>query len=190
MLNNKKTERGKLCGITICTAMLISALALTGCSANSASQVTDQIRNTQFGQAMSSASVTTPDDRKNYSQVQDANGNVYVTVIKFDKKNDNDIDPKKARDEVNATNVNWYQMITDDAKGAPKKEYGYLYFPSTTTISEMNKAIDGLATDYNCAVMTVPEYESYLNEDHDSDLTYTEATVYGPAAKKETEASN
>lgn len=179
----KKIASSALAGM-LC---LGGTIMLTGC---------DAVQSTiaqSTGQTSGTSKNTKSADRNDcYGIVEDVQGNKYATVIYMQPFDSTSFDPEVAKQMLSQSGINWYQMITSDAMGTNRQEYGMLYFPASVTLSDMQSALNVISGIYDAHIMTEGEYAKYL-EDSPSDQIWDvqiygkETTHYGPAAQQDTQ---
>lgn len=164
-----------------------SAVAMTGCDS-----MRDVIGSSGgIGQSATTSKNTKVADRSDcWGVVEDVDGNQYATVIYMQPIDSTKFDPEVAKQVLSQSNINWYQMITSDAMGTNKQEYGMVYFPASCTLSDMTAALNILSGVYDAHIMTKAEYEQYLADSPtdqvwDIQLYGKETTHYGPAAQQQ-----
>lgn len=163
-----------------------SLVAMTGCDA-----VRDVVGSAgPIGQSATSSKNTKSSDRSDcWGTVEDIDGNKYATVIYMQPMDGTKFSPDTAKQVLSQSNINWYQMITSDAMGTNKQEYGMVYFPASVTLADMTAALNILSGVYDAHIMTKDEYEKYLADSPtdqvwDIQIYGKETTHYGPAAQQ------
>lgn len=165
---------------TLVLALLASgAVAMSGCA-----QVKQLLGQGEIGQSITTSRHVDDKDRANYVQVQDVDGNVFVTVAYLEQKDTTKFNVDLAKSELSKHNVNWYQMIASSSMGTQQRETCYLYFPSSVTLTEMQDVVNSLAENFNGRVLTQAEYDDYVNNVNQYDIYHNETTYFGPAAGK------
>lgn len=176
MINTKKIVSAGLA----CTLAIGGMVALNGCS-----QVKQLIGQGEIGQKFLSSRHVEDKDRENYATVQDVEGNVYTTVIYIHTLNDNTFNVDEAQATFSELGLNWYQMIASSSMGTSNQETCYLYFPSDHTLTQLIDIVNAInATGkYNATLLTLDQYNEYVNNVKPYDVYNNETTYFGPAAQ-------
>ena len=165
--------------LTAAALIATGAMAMTGCA-----QIQQLVGQGEIGQSITTSRHVDNKDRANYVQVQDIDGNVFVTVAYLEQKGTTKFDVDLAKSELSKHNVNWYQMIASSSMGTQQRETCYLYFPSSVTLTEMQDVINSLSENFDGHVLTQAEYDDYVNNVDQYDIYHNETTYFGPAAGK------
>lgn len=166
--------------IAVAALAACSCVALSGCDA--VSQVVGQGK---LGEAVTTSRHVDAKDRENYVQLQDVDGNIFVSIIYAQEAGSRKVDIGKLKDELAKLNANWYQIIGSDSMGSATQERAYIYFPSDMSLTKIIEISDKMNADgYESHVVNQVEYDDYVKNVNATDFFHNETTYFGPAAGK------
>lgn len=170
------------CGITG-MLMLGCVSVLSGCD-----QVSSVTANNPISNLVSSSKKTGNEDYKNYTIVQDVDGDEYATIVYLEQNDETDFDVQLIKELLSENNVNWYQLIATSSMGTNQQQYGYLFFPQNVSYTEMEDALAAIKKEFSGHICTEKEYKEFVEKSDESmgayDLYNNKITYYGPAAGK------
>ena len=171
----------KTVSIIAAAALAASAcVALSGCE--TVSQVVGQGK---IGEAVTTSRHVDAKDRENYVQLQDVNGNIFVSVIYAQEAGTTKLNADKLKEELSKLDANWYQFIGSNSMGTNTQERAYIYFPSDMSLTKIIDISNKMNADgYESHVLTQAEYDDYAKNVSAYDIYHNETTYFGPAAGK------